>query len=63
MSNSESLPGFCAKDNIEADMDKGCKHPTDFCQHRSSCMIHFIEKERGRDKNRKNGDNLTENKE
>ncbi len=47
MSN-ENMQGFCAKDNSESDMSKGCRHPNDFCQHRSSCIIHFLEKEKGR---------------
>ncbi len=30
-----------------------CRHPDDYCQTRSSCMIQFVEKERKREKARK----------
>lgn len=30
-----------------------CKHPNDYCQTRSSCMIQFLEKERKREDARK----------
>ena len=43
--------GFCAKDNRETPVNKGCLHPGDFCQHRQACIIHFLEQE-----NRKKGD-------
>ncbi len=36
---------FCAKDNCETDVEKGCRHPNDFCQHRTACFIYFLEKE------------------
>ncbi len=48
-SPDNEMPGYCAKDNSETDMKKGCLHPKDFCQHRTSCMIHFFEKERERE--------------
>ncbi len=37
--------GFCQKDNIETPMDKGCRHPLDYCQYRQACIVHFLEKE------------------
>ncbi len=49
MTHEASITGYCAKDNIEIDMNKGCRHPKDYCQYRSSCMIHFFEKERQRE--------------
>ncbi len=40
--------GFCTKDNMEVDIEKGCRHPKDYCQHRQACIIHFMEQERRR---------------
>ncbi len=40
--------GFCAKDNVEVDMKRGCRHPKDYCQHRQACIIHFMDQERRR---------------
>jgi hypothetical protein len=52
--------GFCAKDNVESPLDKGCRHPDDYCQYRQSCMIHFLDQEKRRDKKgSKDGDNDT----
>lgn len=40
---------FCAKDNCETDLSKGCRHPNDYCTHRKSCIIHFMEQEAKRE--------------
>jgi len=37
--------GFCQKDNLYLNIDRGCLHPGDFCQYRTACMIHFLQKE------------------
>ncbi len=39
----------CAKyhDKVSSD-EPACAHPGDYCQFRSSCMIHFMEGERRR---------------
>ncbi len=37
--------GFCAKDGEYSPLAKGCRHPKDYCPHRKSCLIHFLEKE------------------
>ena len=55
MTDDINIPGYCAKDNSETDMKKGCRHPNDFCQHRTACIIHFMEKEK--DREGRNGDN------
>jgi len=40
--------------------DPVCRHPDDYCQFRSACMIHFMEKENKREKkNSKNSDSAT----
>ena len=44
---------FCAKDNRQTDASKGCLHPNDYCSHRQSCLIYFMEQERKREENRK----------
>jgi hypothetical protein len=49
MTDDMNIPGYCAKDNSEIEMKEGCKHPQDYCQHRSSCIIHFMEKEKKRE--------------
>ncbi len=41
---------FCAKDNRQTDASKGCLHPKDYCSHRNGCIIHFMEKEKEREK-------------
>lgn len=48
---------ICEK--YKEEMDSGqavCKHPTEYCKFRSSCLIHFIEKENKSEvgKNQKN---------
>ncbi|MCW5200695.1 RNA polymerase II-associated protein [Desulfobulbus sp. F4] len=36
----------CAKDGEKMDSaDAACRHPGDYCQHRKSCMIQFVERE------------------
>ena len=40
--------GYCQKDNVETPLEKGCKHPTDYCQYRQACMVHFLQKEAGK---------------
>lgn len=36
----------CEKYHEKMDSEQAaCRHPGDFCQHRTSCMIHFIEKD------------------
>jgi len=39
---------FCAKDNREVDISKGCRHPHDYCKFRQSCIIHLLDQERKR---------------
>ncbi len=39
---------YCEKDNRQADISKGCRHPNDFCQHRQACLIYFLEQEEKR---------------
>ena len=41
--------GFCAKDNEYVPLEKGCRHPQDYCQHRRACLIYFHQKERERE--------------
>ncbi len=41
---------FCAKDNREIKDGPFCPHPKDFCQHRQSCIIHFMEQEERRER-------------
>ncbi len=38
--------GYCQKDAKEVPLDRGCRHPKDYCQFRQACMIHFLQKER-----------------
>ena len=45
------MEGFCQKDNIAVDLEKGCRHPNDYCQYRQACMIHFHELEQRRSRN------------
>ena len=41
----------CAKYGEKMDTEQaGCRHPGDYCQHRKSCMIQFIERENKRKK-------------
>ncbi len=47
--------GYCQKDNIESPIEKGCRHPTDYCQFRNMCIIHFMEQERKSDNERGKG--------
>ncbi len=44
----------CAKyhDKVSSD-EPACAHPGDYCQFRSSCMIHFMEGERRRSRKKK----------
>ena len=43
----------CVKYHDKMDSEvAACRHPGDYCQHRSSCMIQFIEKENKRDENK-----------
>ena len=46
---------ICEKYKEKVDPDEPvCRHPDDYCQTRSACMIHFLEKEnRRRDRGRK----------
>ncbi len=41
--------GYCQKDGREVPLREGCRHPTDYCQFRQACMIHFLEQERRRE--------------
>lgn len=42
----------CAKYGEKMDAEQAaCRHPGDYCQHRTSCMIQFIERENRGDKN------------
>lgn len=37
----------CAKYGEKMDTEQAaCRHPKDYCQHRTSCMIQFIEREK-----------------
>jgi hypothetical protein len=39
----------CVKYHEKMDSEHAaCRHPDDYCQHRTSCMIHFIGKENSR---------------
>ncbi len=40
------------KESMEAE-EAECRHPDDYCQTRTSCMIQFLEKERKREEARK----------
>jgi hypothetical protein len=40
------------KDKVDPD-DPVCRHPYDYCQFRTSCIIHFMEKENQREQARK----------
>jgi len=43
----------CEKYKDKVDPDKPvCRHPDDYCQFRTSCIIHFMEKERRREQDR-----------
>jgi len=39
------------KETMESEVAE-CRHPNDYCQARSGCMINFIEKERKREQAR-----------
>ncbi len=43
--------GFCMKYQEEVPLSGGCRHPHDYCPHRSGCMLYLIWKEehRGRE--------------
>lgn len=45
---------FCEKykEKVESENPK-CQHPEDYCQHRQSCLIHFMEQENRREAERK----------
>ncbi len=46
----------CEKHNIEmCDACLHCKDPELYCKFRSACMIHFMEKEKNRNPDRKEG--------
>jgi hypothetical protein len=55
--------GFCQKDNLYVIIEKGCLHPNDYCQHRTACIIHFVQKEKEYEEKRKNLNNQNQNKE
>ena len=40
--------GYCQKDNKEVPLEQGCIHPHDYCQYRTACVIHYLERERKR---------------
>lgn len=40
------------KDKVDSD-NPVCRHPDDFCQTRSGCIIHYMEKERERARRKK----------
>jgi hypothetical protein len=44
---------FCEKykEKVESENPK-CHHPEDYCQHRQSCLIHFMEQENRRESER-----------
>ncbi|HID98570.1 MAG TPA: hypothetical protein EYP57_10375 [Thermodesulfobacteriaceae bacterium] len=44
---------YCEKDQCQVEIDKGCRHPTDYCQFRKACIIHFMNQEKSREKRRK----------
>ncbi len=52
--------GFCQKDSMEWALEKGCRHPSDYCQFRQACMIHFLEKERRRGKKEEQDEDPTD---
>ena len=58
--NFSRLPGdvemelFCEKYKEKVDSENvRCHHPEDYCQHRQSCLIHFMEQENRRESERK----------
>ncbi len=55
----DSALGYCQKDARETPLDKGCRHPKDYCQFRQACMIHFLEKENQSGSNKVRGDENT----
>jgi hypothetical protein len=39
----------CAKYHEKMDSEQAvCRHPDDYCRHRTSCMIYFLEQENSR---------------
>jgi len=39
----------CAKYHEKMDSEQAvCRHPDDYCRHRTACMIYFIEQENNR---------------
>jgi len=54
-----SNKGFCQKDNKKVSLDNGCLHPNDYCQYRQSCLVHYFEQEKKREKRkRKNNEDI-----
>ena len=47
----------CAKYGEKMETEQAaCRHPGDYCQHRKSCMIQFMEREnRGKEKKNRGG--------
>lgn len=52
--------GYCSKDNIETSMNKGCRHPGDYCQDRQSCIIYFMEREKKKNSDKKTSEDVNE---
>lgn len=54
----------CVKFKEKMDSESAyCRHPNDYCQHRTSCIIHFMGQENKRsNKNGKESDFVTSSK-
>lgn len=49
----------CVKYHEKMDSEHAaCRHPGDYCRHRVSCMIHFIEKENSKSRNEESADDI-----
>ncbi len=54
VANEEHMELVCEKykETVDPD-DPVCRHPDDYCQTRSGCIIHFMEKEKQRTQQKK----------
>lgn len=42
--------GFCLKFQEEVPLEEGCRHPRDYCPHRTACFLYLIWKEKHQEK-------------
>ncbi len=40
--------GFCLKFQEEVPLEEGCRHPKDYCPHRTACLLNLVLKEKRR---------------